>query len=186
MQEATDHQLMLAVRTGDIDKLGHLFERYHKQLYIFFLRQTGETQASEDLVQDVFYKILKYRHTYRGDSKFMTWMFSIAHNSKNDHYKKKKQSVESIDDGKELMASEADPEQQSIQKNNIDLLKTALADLQEEKREALILSRFHNMKYDEIAEVMNCKVGTIKARIHHAIKDISIMFKKMVNQNEKL
>lgn len=187
MQETTDHQLMLSVRTGDIDKLGPLFERYHKQLYIFFLRQTGDSQTSEDLVQDVFYRILKYRDTYRGTSKFMTWMFSIAHNSKNDHYRKKKQSVEPIDDGKEFMTGEADPEQQSIQKNNIELLKTALADLQDEKREALILSRFHNMKYDEIAEVMGCKVGTIKARIHWAIKDISMMFKKaMVNENGKL
>ncbi len=169
---------MLSVRTGDIDKLGHLFERYHKQLYAFFLRQTGDSQASEDLVQDVFYKILKYRNTYRDKSKFMTWMFSIAHNSKNDHYRKKKQNVESIDDVKPLMTSEANPEQQSIQKNNIDLLKTALANLRDEKREALILSCFHNMKYHEIAEIMNCKVGTIKTRIHRAMKEMSMVFKK--------
>ena len=63
MNQSTDHQLMLAVREGDLDKLGLLFEQYHKHLYNFFLRQTRNPQESEDLVQDVFFRMLNYRHT---------------------------------------------------------------------------------------------------------------------------
>ena len=78
MFELNDHQLMLAVRDGDLDKMGVLFEKYNKHLYNFFLKQTRDEQTSEDMVQEAFMKMLKYRHTYRGEGKFTTWMFSIA------------------------------------------------------------------------------------------------------------
>ena len=67
-QPDNDHELMLAVRDGEIARLGDLFERHHGPLYGFFYRVTGERTLSEDLVQLVFYRILKYRHTYRDDA----------------------------------------------------------------------------------------------------------------------
>ena len=79
---------MCAVRDGDVDKLGELFEKHHKHLYNFFFRQTGKGQESEDLTQDVFFRMLKYRHTYREDGDFKVWMFKIAYNARNDYYKK--------------------------------------------------------------------------------------------------
>ena len=90
MAENTDHQLMLAVRDGDLDKLGHLFEKHHKQLYNMYLRQLEDPLLSEDMVQEVFYRMLKYRHTYRGEGKFTTWMYSIAHNVRIDHFRRVK------------------------------------------------------------------------------------------------
>ena len=57
----TDHDVMLAVRDGDVEKLGVLFEKHHKRLYNYFLLETKNRQVSEDLEQDVFYRMLKYR-----------------------------------------------------------------------------------------------------------------------------
>ena len=83
----TDEALMLAVRDGQVGRLGQLFERYHMALFDFLARTTGDRAAAEDLVQDVFVRILKYRQTYRNDSRFETWVFRIARNARADYFK---------------------------------------------------------------------------------------------------
>jgi len=79
--EPSDHELMLAVRAGKIARLGDLFERHHGPLFGFFLRLTQQRALSEDLVQWVFYRILKYRHTHRDEGKFSAW--TMGHPSKS-------------------------------------------------------------------------------------------------------
>ena len=68
LNSPSDNQLMEEVRDGKVEKLAILFERHHVTLYNFFLRLTANRSISEDLVQDVFFRILRYRHTYRGES----------------------------------------------------------------------------------------------------------------------
>ena len=80
----TDNQVMLDVREGKVEKLAILFERHHVALFNFFLRLTGNRAASEDLVQDVFTRILKYRATYMGEDRFTVWMYKIARNAHID------------------------------------------------------------------------------------------------------
>jgi RNA polymerase sigma-70 factor (ECF subfamily) len=177
---------MLAVRDGDLDKMGVLFEKYNKQLYNFFLKQTRDAQASEDMVQEAFMKMLKYRHTYRGDGKFTTWMFSIAHNAMIDLFRKNKRrgetmSEEDLPEGTELASGAANPEELSVQADQHEALYKALDLLAPDKREALLLSRFENMKYKEIARIMGCKTGTVKARIHFALKDLTAIFSELTN-----
>jgi len=178
-----DHELMTAVRGGDLDKLGLLFERHNRTLYNFFVRQTGDPQTSEDLVQDVFFRILKYRHTYRGDSKFTTWMFSIAHNSKIDFYRKDKHRNDEIEIFEAIPSNDPTPEDISVQKDERALLMKALHKLSDDKREVLLLSRFQNMKYEEIAETLGCKVGTIKARVHWALKELTFEYLKLAGSD---
>jgi len=171
LREMTDHQLMLAVRDGDLDKLGYLFEKYHKQLYNYLLRQLVDPQSSEDIVQEVFLKMLKYRHTYRGEGQFRTWMYSIAHNARIDHLKRASRYVttEEID---RLLSAGPTPEESFEQSSRHDVLYEALSRLSDDKREVLVLSRFQNLKYEEISRILGCPVGTIKARVFHALNDL--------------
>ena len=81
---------MLKVKAGQLDQLGLLFERYNRPLYGFFFKLTCDQEVSEDLVQNVFVRIIKYRHTYKGDGKFSTWMYHMARNLFADHYRKEK------------------------------------------------------------------------------------------------
>ena len=81
---------MLKVKDGNLDKLGLLFERYKKPLFGFFYNMNKDAELSEDLVQNVFLRILKYRYLFRGEGDFKTWMFHIARNVMNDHYRKNK------------------------------------------------------------------------------------------------
>ncbi len=173
---------MLAVRNGDIDQLGALFDKFHSRLFNFFFMHTGHRQSSEDMVQDVFLRMLKYKHTYRGEGKFTTWMFSIAHNTKIDYYRKSKKAMNFSGDIDLLAESELNPEERVGEADNAALLKKALAGLSEDKREVLVLSRFHHMKYEEIASILNCKVGTVKARVFRALKELSGIYYKLTGE----
>ncbi|MGC2697119.1 MAG: RNA polymerase sigma factor, partial [Candidatus Angelobacter sp.] len=79
---------MAQVRSGMGEMLGVLFERYHVPLFNFYLKLIGERTVSEDLVQEVFFRILKYRHSYRVETPFKAWMYQIARNARIDHFRK--------------------------------------------------------------------------------------------------
>jgi RNA polymerase sigma factor (sigma-70 family) len=89
----TDNELMEQVRDGTVEKLAVLFERHQAMLYNFFLRLTGNRATSEDLVQEVFIRILKYRAGYLGESRFVVWMFQIARNAHVDFLRRRKAEV---------------------------------------------------------------------------------------------
>jgi RNA polymerase sigma-70 factor (ECF subfamily) len=178
----TDHQLMLAVRDGDLDKLGHLFEKYHKQLFNFFRRQTEDQQLCEDFVQEVFFRMLKYRQTYRGEAKFTTWMYSIAHNARIDHFRRARHRKDFSDEIDGLVSAQPGPEELTERSSRHELLYKALDRLSDDKREVLIMSRFQNLKYEEISQIMGYPVGTIKARVFHAIRDLRTFFNEQTDE----
>jgi RNA polymerase sigma-70 factor (ECF subfamily) len=162
---------MLQVRDGDVAKLGVLFERHHVKLYNFLVRVTNRRDSSEDLVQDVFFRILKYGHSFRGDAPFTVWMYQLARNAATDHFRKWKNEMPL--DGTEHVPDQDPPADDSLMHDEkSELLRKALAMLPAEKREVLVLSRYQELKYEEIGAILNCPVGTVKARVHRALKDL--------------
>ena len=126
LKSLADNQIMENVRDGQIEKLAVLFERHHVKIYNFFLRLTGSQNISEDLVQDVFLRILKYRSTFQGQSKFTVWMFQIARNAHVDYLRKNKATF-SLDDQYEAAVSNDHSPQESLeQKQDVALLQEAL------------------------------------------------------------
>jgi RNA polymerase sigma factor (sigma-70 family) len=172
----TDNQLMEQVRDGKVEKLAILFERYHRALYNFFLRLTAHRSISEDLVQDVFFRILKYRLTYRGKSKFTIWMYQIARHAHVDYLRKRKQEIPLDEQWVEAVGHDQTPAEYLEQGEEIALLRHALAKLPLKKREILVLSRFQNLKYREIAELLGCNTGTVKAHVHRATKELGKIY----------
>ncbi len=168
----TDNQLMQEVRDGRVEKLAVLFERHHVRLYNFMLRLTGNASVSEDLVQEVFCRILKYRTTYKGTGTFPLWMYQIARHTHIDHLRKKKAELSLDEQWDEAASGELSPPERAERDLDVVLVQEALARLPLKKREVLILSRFQNLKYREIAEILGCHIGTVKAHVHRAIKDL--------------
>lgn len=172
-----DEELMLQVREGVGEMLGVLFDRYQLPLFNFYCRLTGNRSVSEDLVQDVFFRILKYRQSYRPGTPFRAWMYQIARNARHDYQRKHPEAVP-FDPEMSPATTNADgveSEQQAA------LLHKALLLLPEEKREVLLLSRFQELKYDQIARLLDCEVGTIKVRVHRALRDLRVIFEKITN-----
>lgn len=176
VQSMNDTTLMEMVRDGKVEKLAILFERHHVKLYNFFLRITWSQGLSEDLVQEVFCRILKYRNTYRAESKFTTWLYQIARNTHIDHLRKVKEELPIEEQWVETESTDSNPEEEVEQEQDIQFIREALARLPLKKREILLLSRFQNLKYKEIAELMDCQIGTVKATVHRAIKDLSKIY----------
>jgi len=171
-----DEQIMQAVRSGEVGKLGMLFDRHHRGLFHYFLHVTSNSAVSEDLVQDVFFRILKYRHTYQTGTAVRPWLYQIGRNALIDHLGKNKGEVALPVEAGEFSSAETPPDKQAQSNQESALLKRALRALPREKREVLIMSRFLELKHEEIAAVLNCEVGTVKVRVHRALRELGDRF----------
>lgn len=177
---------MEQVRDGDVGRLSVLFERHHRKLFLYFYRLTGDRGASEDLVQDVFFRILKYRHTYQAGNEFVGWMYRIARNAWHDQLEKRG-AEESLDDeaahfGEAIASAEGGPVESLMKAERLELLRRALNKLPEDRRELLVLSRFQGLKYEEIAGIVGCEVGAVKVRIFRAVRDLARMYGRLAGE----
>jgi RNA polymerase sigma factor (sigma-70 family) len=170
---------MLKVKTGDLDRMGLLFERHYKPLFGFLYRMSSDKENSEDMAQNVFLRMLKYRHTYKGDGEFKTWMYHLARNVLNDFHKS--QSKRSDSEIKDNLLSE-DTTQVNIEKNEqVQLLNAALNKLGDEHREILVLSRYQELNYKEIAVILNISEANVRVKIHRAMTQLKSMFHKLAD-----
>lgn len=179
MQSLSDEDIMWKVCQGKVEQMGLLFERYHVRLYNFYLRTIPDAELCQDLTQTVFYRILKYKKSYKEGSSFKSWFYQIARNVKIDHFKKKKlqtSSVEDIDPERNLRLSEVDMTLEK--KERAQLLHQALDQLPEDKKEILVLSQLEELEYKEIAQIMNITENSARVKVHRALKSLKDIFHK--------
>lgn len=173
LDSISDNALMLKVKEGDLDRLGLLFERYHKVLLAFFYRIHHDGSVSEDLVQNVFMRILKYRHGFKGDGIFKVWMFHIARNVSHDQFRKDSRGSFANDDlGKwegRLSNDDGDSDDKEIKDQ---LLFEALELLEPDKKELLVMSKLNGVKYREISEVLGITEGNVKVKVFRALGEL--------------
>ncbi|MGH7935397.1 MAG: RNA polymerase sigma factor, partial [Chthoniobacterales bacterium] len=172
MKSVPDEDVMLQVRSGEVEMLGVLFDRYQTPLYNFCAKMTQDRVVSEDLVQEVFLRILRYRETYRPGTSFRAWMYQIASNTRIDQVRKTRPETPFVSE--HVAATSLSDSAQ--QKQEAMLLQRALLHLPEDKREILVLSRFQELKYDEIARLLGCEVGAVKVRVHRALQQLREIF----------
>lgn len=171
-----DEAIMLQVRSGHIGLLAELFERHNRPVFGFFYRMTGNRELSEDLVQDVFLRILRYRDTYQPQTSFTAWMYGIARNALIDNMRKKRPESSWEDGLPELQSSEQPVDERLRARQETILLQKALASLPADKREVLILSRYQNLRYDEIGRILGCEPNAVKQRVFRAVKALGERF----------
>ncbi|MCP4219368.1 MAG: RNA polymerase sigma factor [bacterium] len=167
-----DEDLMQKVGRGDVKLLAILFERHHVKLYNYFYRLTWNKSLSEDLTQEVFFRILKYRQTYRAESLFTTWMYKLGRNVYIDNFRKNRKEVPLDDQWDEEPTLEPSPLEHAQARQESVYLQKALALLPVAKREVLLLSRFQGMKYNEISQLLGCSLSSVKVQVHRAIKEL--------------
>ena len=177
MDTLSDSSLMLKVKSGETFRLGLLYERYKKRLFGFFYQMNRDAGLSEDLVQNVFIRVLKYKHTYTEESKFVTWIFQIARNINYDNYKKhKKHRYQDIENVEHTITTSDTIETQITSEENTLTLKKALQKLSPEKREILVLSKFKELKYKEVGEIIGCSEGAARTKVHRALNELKEVF----------
>jgi RNA polymerase sigma factor (sigma-70 family) len=180
LETLADNSLMIKVREGDLDKMGLLFERYKKPLFGFFYGMNRSQELSEDLVQNTFFRIMKYRHLFRGDGDFKTWMFHIARNVSHDHYRKDKlKQKDDIDKWSERLGHDDNRSTQMQQAEEQQMLSMAMDRLPAEKREVLLLSKYQDKKYKEIGEILGCSEGAVKVKVFRALQELKVVYQQL-------
>lgn len=183
MDSLSDNALMLKVKDGDVDKMTLLYERYYRPLFGYLFRMTRHRELSEDLVQNVFFRMLKYRESFMGKGEFRAWMYHLARNVLNDHYKKNRNAPSHTDlhefEGRMEEGPTADA--QIEKKQELKILEKAMKSISKEDRELLILCRYQELKYSEIAQILNITEGAVKVRVHRAMNELKTTYLKIEN-----
>ena len=170
---------MARVSAGELAKLAVLFERHHRALFRYFVSLNRDGGLAEDLVQDVFFRMLRYRSTYDPSKPFTAWMYQIARRASLDRAQSRRAEVVGIEefvDRREPVSTAPNPEERASHGENLALLRRAFEQLPPEKREILTLSRFQQLKHEEIAAVLGCEVGTVKVRVYRAVRALEQIY----------
>lgn len=169
---------MLKVKENDLDKLGLLFSRYKKPLFGFFYGMNKNAELSEDLVQNVFYRILKYRYLFRGEGDFRTWMFHIARNVSHDHFRKHNKSGknDSLELWQDRLTTNENRATEFQQNEEEELLSMAMDRLSPDKKEVLLLSKYQEKKYKEIGEILGCSEAAVKVKVFRALQELKDLY----------
>lgn len=153
--------------------LSILFDRHHRRLFGYCFRFVRDREAAEDLVQEVFVRMLAYRHSYRERGTFEAWMFRMTRNVCLDHVAARDAEVlvRELPPEADGMPEPA-PDDVAARREELRHLERALRRLPEDKRELLLLARFGSLTYREIAEISGCTVGALKVRVHRALQQL--------------
>jgi len=165
---------MLAVRDGDLDCMGELFERHHGPLFGYLAKLTGDRTAAEDITQIVFQRMLKYRHTYRDEGSFTAWMYHLARRCASDHFRRSSPAPVAVDPSElDRHADESrGADESAARQDDHALLHRALGRLDRDEREVLLLSRLQELSFAEVAGILECSVGAARVRAHRALRSL--------------
>ena len=181
MQAVSDEQLIRWVADGDASCLGTLFERHHRGVYRYCLQMTRSKALSEDLVQDVFLKVLKRASSFRGDGSCKAWIFNIARNVTFDVLRQSQTVATPAAEGEtdERLIDHRSSEQVAAGYQNLQLVERALAEIPAAAREVIWLGRFVFDDYDELARALGCTVSAARVRMHRAMESLHSTFTRM-------
>jgi len=176
---------MLAVRDGDLDSMGELFERHHGPLYGYLTKLTGNRTAAEDITQVVFERMLRYRHTYRDQGSFTAWMYHLARRCAADHFRKSSTAPIAVDpsdlEGHADEGRRAD--EVAAHRDDHALLQRALGRLDQDEREVLLLSRLQELSFAEVAGILECSAGAARVRAHRALRSLRDHYFQLQKEN---
>jgi RNA polymerase sigma-70 factor (ECF subfamily) len=168
----SDRELIDRISLGDQAAFRELYSRHHAAIYNYILRLTHQVTTSEDLLQEVYLAIWQGAQKFRGTSSPKTWIFRIAHYQTVSWLRKQKKHRQTIDnlDAFELPSGDPSPEDDLIGKWQTKQLQHAIDSLSPKHRAVIELTFLHGFAYREIAEIMECPIGTVKSRMSYALQ----------------
>ena len=189
MEQLSDTDLMELVKQGDYCAFDELYKRYRGPISRFLFSLTWDQEMAEDCLQEVFFRLFQARHRYQPTGKFSTYVFQIAKNyyiglrRKERNRSEKVSIVQERADGRSpldsVLANERlDPEAHLMQEYRRWRIRRAIQMLSEGQKLVFVMSHFEDMKYTEIAEVLQIPVGTVKSRMFKAVSSLRALLKE--------
>ena len=166
-----DFDLVRQVAAGDEAAFAELYDLYAPPVYNYLLRLVNEPAVAEEILQEVFLAMWRGARSFRAEAKVKTWLLRIAHHQAVSWLRRKRAMLWSDDElDQEAAESIEDDLAGSWQ---IDQLRGALARLSPKHRAVIELTFVHGLSYTEIAQVMNCPIGTVKSRMSYALRHMN-------------
>jgi len=168
----TDESLMLAWAGGELRAFETLYARHRSRLYSFLLRQLRDAALADEMFQDVWQRVIAARAGWQPDAAFTTWLFRIAHNRLNDHWRAARHRPPAPGDADERVARMSDtrtPESQLSEFEERRRLQLAMEQLPDEQREVLQLRLEQELSLEEIAQITGVGRETVKSRLRYAM-----------------
>ncbi len=184
----TDEELMKRFQAGEARAFRQLLGRHERRIFNFFLRSFGKKEVAQDLTQDTFLRIIKGKASYQRKAKFSTWMWRIAHNLRVDTYRREKfRKHDSLDkpigheDGAATkLDMTEDPKDVGVERkahgdNFVEALSLVLPELDEDQREVFLLRQMEGLSFQEIADIQDVNINTVKSRMRYALQKLREM-----------
>lgn len=177
MAKETDKELVRRVKKGDKQAFDLLFSRYQHKIINLVGRYLREPEDVQDVAQEAFIKAFRALPRFRGESAFYTWLYRIAINTAKNHIVARSRRPPGTDveledaefmDGTDALRDAESPEAALARDELAAAIDTAIADLPEDLRSAITLREFDGLSYEQIAQIMDCPVGTVRSRIFRA------------------
>src|SRR6516225_3884273 len=188
----SDVQLMLDVKSGDESSFDFLLTKYRLPLVNFLYRMVRDRATAEDLAQDVFLRVYRARKQYVPRAKFTTWLFRIATNvalnSVRDNRRQKLEvsldaprSADEDSHPRDLPAEEMRIDEHLLERHRVELIQRAIASLPEKQRAAVLLRKYEEMDYAEIAKILNCTEAALRSLLFRAYENLRVQLGPLVN-----
>lgn len=166
-----DVELFAACRRGEQEAFHVLFETYKDRVYSFALRFLGDESRAADLTQDIFVKLYKRIHDFRGDSRFETWLYRVVANACIDDQRRRRRYLPWLGDEHPSQVSGRNvQEEQAARKQAGSSVHAAISKLTPTLRVPILLRYMEGLSYEEISEVLNLSPGTVASRLNRAHK----------------
>jgi RNA polymerase sigma-70 factor (ECF subfamily) len=187
----TDVQLMLDVKAGDEASFDLLLRKYRLPLVNFLFRMVRDAATAEDLTQEVFLRVYRARKQYSPSAKFTTWLFRIATNLalnsvRDNRHRRADVSidvpVEEDEAPRELPAREMRIDEHMIERDRSEFIRRAVSSLPEKQRVAVLLHKYEEMDYGEIAKVLECSESALKSLLFRAYETLRVQLAPLVAQ----
>ncbi|MCG8526404.1 MAG: RNA polymerase sigma factor [Opitutales bacterium] len=190
MNEYGDNEIMRRVSGGNLEDLTILYQRYHMMLFAFFMKRTRQKCLSEDLVQEVFLRVMKYRKSFNPEHEFASWLFVIARNVQHSAGKKASRDLhivkrDEVDPNREVddaPSSEPLPDEETDRRLKTDLLYEALEMLTPDNRKLVVLRRMQHLEYSKIAELLDCEMGSLRVKTHRAFNELKKQYQILLRR----
>lgn len=165
-------ELIDAALNGDTEAFGRLVQTHQDRLFGAMLQVTRSAEEAEDVVQEAFVRAYVKLHTFQRNSRFFTWLYRIAFNSALSRRRRKRATL-SLDQTREVTGIEPidsvdAPDERMLQRERIEMVRAALDRLSDEHRAIMILRELENHAYEDIAEILEISIGTVRSRLNRA------------------
>ena len=187
----SDVQLMLDVKAGDDASFNLLLQKYRTPLINFLFRMVRDSATAEDLAQEVFLRVYRARKQYSPSAKFTTWLFRIATNLalnsvRDNRHRQMDVSIDaSVEDDEaplQLPAREMRIDEHMIERDRAEFIRQAISSLPEKQRAAVLLHKYEEMDYAEIAKILECSESALKSLLFRAYETLRVQLAPLVAQ----